>query len=287
MNGHSHGASASPDRVERQTDVVNRSGVRPSPVFLIIVAVAVAGGLVLTFVHSELGVDGGSLLLILGGWGVSLCLHEFGHALVAFRGGDYSIRDKGYLNLDIRRYTDPVFSIVMPLLLLAFGGIPLPGGAVWVNRHALRSKRVEAFVSAAGPLSNLVFGIILALVIMEIPVTNGDLLSLFDSAPTGKGALLAALSYLALLQIFAFIINILPIPGLDGWGILEPWMSPDAKRFGAMVRPWAPFVLFILLIGVPSVSQTVFDAVDHVFSWVGGSTLLAEIGERNFLFWRQ
>lgn len=265
---------------------MNRSGIRPSPIFLIIVAVAVAGGLLLTLVHSTLGLQGGTLLLVLGGWGVSLCVHEFGHAIVAYRGGDYSVRDKGYLTLDIRRYTDPVFSIVMPLLLLAFGGIPLPGGAVWVNHHALRNRRVEAAVSLAGPLSNLLFGVVLALVIQAIPITEGDLFSLDDPVPSGTAALVVGLSYLALLQVFAFIINILPIPGLDGWGALEPWMSPEAKRFGSMVRPWAPFVLFILLIGVPSVDNAVFSLVDHVFGWVGGNATLAQIGEYNFLFWR-
>lgn len=250
---------------------MNRSGIRPSPAFLIVVAVAVAGGLLLAFSNnSQVAVDGGALLLVLGGWGTSLCLHEFGHAYVAYRGGDYSVRGKGYLTLDIRRYTDPVFSIVMPLLFLAFGGIPLPGGAVWVNHHALRSKRIECFVSLAGPFTNLVLGILLTQVIR----------------PLQPSFLTAVLSYLALLQILAFVLNILPIPGLDGWGAIEPWLSPEARRFGATVRPWAPFVLFILLIGVQSVNSAFFSLTDHVFSAVGGNPLLAEIGQGAFLFWR-
>ena len=61
---------------------------------------------------------------------MSLCLHEFGHALVAYRGGDRSVRGKGYLTLDIRRYTDVGLSFVLPVLFLLLGGIPLPGGAV-------------------------------------------------------------------------------------------------------------------------------------------------------------
>jgi Zn-dependent protease len=63
------------------------------------------------------------VLLVLGGSAASLCLHEFGHALLAYRGGDRSVRAKGYLTLDIRRYTDPVFSLLLPLLLLAAGGV--------------------------------------------------------------------------------------------------------------------------------------------------------------------
>jgi Zn-dependent protease len=259
---------------------VNRSGIRPSPIFIGIVAVAVVGG-VLTTLSSRAAVEGGTLLLVLGGWGTSLCLHEFGHAMVAYKGGDLSVRDKGYLTLDIRRYTDPVFSIVLPLLLLAFGGIPLPGGAVWVNHYALRSRRVDSMVSLAGPLSNLALGIVLTQIIRVIPTSLNGLLT-----GTGSIALAAGLSYLALLQILAFILNILPIPGMDGWGAIEPWLSQEAKRFGAMVRPWAPLVLFVLLIGVQSVNSAFFGLTDHIFDGVGGSTLLADFGQNNFLFWR-
>jgi Zn-dependent protease len=58
--------------------------------------------------------------------------------------------------------------------------------------------------------------------------------------------LLAGLSYLASLQILAFVINILPVPGLDGFGAIEPYLSPKAREFGAKARPWAPLVLFAL-----------------------------------------
>jgi Zn-dependent protease len=250
---------------------VNRTGIRPSPIFLVILAVAVVGG-VLTTLDSQTALDAGTLLLILGGWGASLTLHEFSHAIVAYRGGDYAVRNKGYLTLDIRRYTDPVFSIVLPLLLLAFGGIPLPGGAVWINHHALRSKRVESAVSLAGPLSNLVIGLLITLAV-RFTVTSFTLA--------------AGLSYLALLQILAFLLNILPIPGLDGWGAIEPWLSQEARRFGAMVRPWAPLVLFVLLIGVSSINALFFGITDHIFTFFGGDDLLADLGEGNFLFWKQ
>jgi Zn-dependent protease len=259
---------------------VNRTGVRPSPIFLIFVAAAVIGG-VLTTLDSQAAVNGGTLLLVLAGWGVSLCLHEFGHAIVAYRGGDYSVRAKGYLTLDIRRYTDPVLSIVLPLVWLVIGGIPLPGGAVWINHHALRSRKVDTMVSLAGPLFNLVVGIVLTQLVRLIPVSLNDVFS-------NRGAiiLVEGLSFLALLQILAFILNILPIPGLDGWGAIEPYLSAEAKRFGNMVRPWGMWVLFLLLFLVPSVNHLFFDITDHVFQWVGGQPLLAQFGNDNFLFWR-
>jgi len=248
-------------------------------VFLAILAVAVAGGLLVAFGQPEGYFPGdpgwtvqiGTFLLVLAGWGVSLCLHEFGHAIVAYRGGDREVYFKGYLTLDPRRYTDPLFSLVLPLLLLAIGGIPLPGGAVWINHHALRNKRVDSMVSLAGPLSNLAIGVLLILVI-----------EVFEPSM----ALGGALSFLALLQVFAFVLNILPIPGLDGWGALEPHLSYEAQRFGAKARPWAPLILFAVLIGIPAVGQAFFEVADAVFGLFGGDTYLSAVGDFAFFFWR-
>src|SRR5262249_37486945 len=75
---------------------------------------------------------------VLVGWLISLCLHEFGHAVVAYVSGDPGVRSKGYLTLDPLRYVNLQFSIVWPLVLLAIGGIGLPGGAVYLNLWALR-----------------------------------------------------------------------------------------------------------------------------------------------------
>ncbi|MEU7478938.1 site-2 protease family protein [Lentzea sp. NPDC042327] len=244
--------------------------MRPSPLFLGLLA-ATAAGAVLTLFEGDVAVIAGTVLFVLAGWAVTLCLHEFGHAAVAYRGGDFSVRDKGYLTLDIRRYTDPVLSIVLPLVLLALGGIPLPGGAVWINHHALRSKKVESMVSLAGPATNLAVGALLVAVV-----------ALFDP----PGALTAAISYLALLQVLAFVLNILPIPGLDGWGVWEPFMSYEAQRFGAKVRPWAPLVLFAVLFTFSEVSRLLFQVSTWVFELIGGNSVGAFYGYANFMFWR-
>ena len=211
----------------------------------------------------------GTVLLVIGGWAVSLCLHEFGHAVFAYRGGDREVYFKGYLTLDPRRYTDPVLSIVLPLLFLLIGAIPLPGGAVWINHHVLRNKRVESLVSLAGPASNLLIGVLIAIVVSAVPMPIG---------------LAAALSLLALFQVLAFVLNILPIPGLDGWGVIEPWLPYEARQLGAKVRPWAPLVLFALIIGVPGVSNTIFGWSYDLYTALGGSPLAA-VGYDTFKFW--
>ncbi|MER7116474.1 site-2 protease family protein [Saccharomonospora azurea] len=256
---------------------MQRSVVRPSLLFYVILAVTVAGGALTTTLTFDEILERpvlptlGMFLLIIGGWALSLTLHEFGHAFVAYKGGDREVAAKGYLSMDIRRYTDPVMSLVLPLIILAIGGIPLPGGAVWINRWALRSRSVSSWVSLAGPLSNLALGVVLTAVVATVTMPPG---------------LLAGLSYLASLQILAFVINILPVPGLDGFGAIEPYLSPKAREFGAKARPWAPLVLFALVIGVPGVGQALWSVTDTVFAAVGGDAFAAAVGQYLFMFWR-
>ncbi len=245
---------------------------RISPWFLVLLAVTIGGGVLAALAVGEGALlTTGVVLLVLGGWAVSLCLHEFGHAWVAYRGGDRSVRDKGYLTLDIRRYTDPGLSLVLPLLILLIGGIPLPGGAVWINHGAIRSRGTRSLVSLAGPGTNLVIGAVATIAVAAVPMPVG---------------LAVGLSALALIQIFAFVLNILPVPGLDGYGMLEPFLPPSARRLGARVRPWAPLVLFVLIIAVPGVSQAFLDLAFGVFGAVGGDTDYAKFGYTELFFWR-
>src|SRR6478752_1207614 len=114
-----------------------------SPFFLALVLVTVAGG-ALAAVGTGAVLVAGIVLVVLGGWAVSLCLHEFAHALVAHRSGDLSVRARGYLTLDIRRYTNVALTLVLPVLFLLLGGIPLPGGAVLINPGAIRSRAARS-----------------------------------------------------------------------------------------------------------------------------------------------
>ncbi|HYH30244.1 MAG TPA: site-2 protease family protein [Pseudonocardia sp.] len=251
---------------------------RVSPWFLLLLAVAVAGA-VLTVAGTPAAVASGSsvlltagvVLLVLGGWAVSLCLHEFGHADVAYRGGDRSVRAKGYLTLDIRRYTDVGLSFVLPIVILLVGGIPLPGGAVWINHAAVRSRGTLSLVSLAGPATNFLLGALLTAAVALVPMPIG---------------LAIGLSCLAFIQVIAFVLNILPIPGLDGFGVLEPFLSLPARRLAAQVRPWAPLVLFLLIIGVPGVASAFFQVGFAVFEGVGGDSSYASHGYAELLFWR-
>ena len=87
-------------------------------------------------------------------------------------------------------------------------------------------------------------------VVLMLPFTVG-------AAGLGTGpAFLAALAFLALLQVTAALLNLLPVPGLDGYGIIEPWLSYGIRR---QVEPFAPFGLMAVfaLLWIPSINDHV------------------------------
>jgi Zn-dependent protease len=245
---------------------------RVSPWFLALVAVTLVGGFLAASATSGPLRTTGIVLLVLAGWAVSLCLHEFGHAYTAYKGGDRSVRAKGYLTLDIRRYADLGLSLVLPVFFLLLGGIPLPGGAVWIDHGALRSRAVRSLVSLAGPAANLVIGVLLTTAVAVVPMPDG---------------LQYGLSALALIQVLAFVLNILPVPGLDGFGVIEPFLPNSARRVAARVRPWAPIALFVLVLGVPGVASALLGLGALLFSGIGGDADLAFTGYSELFFWRR
>jgi len=65
-----------------------------------------------------------ALWAVVIGWVMSVTLHEFAHGVVAYWGGDYTIRSRGGLTLNPLQYVDPVMSILLPLVFLLMGACP-------------------------------------------------------------------------------------------------------------------------------------------------------------------
>ncbi|WP_327269734.1 site-2 protease family protein [Streptomyces sp. NBC_01218] len=254
------------------TTAISRHDRRISPIFLGIVAVtAVAGWAVWTGFadRAEFAV----FLFVTGAWVVSLCLHEYAHARTALHSGDISIGAKGYLTLNPLKYTHALLSIVLPVIFVIMGGIGLPGGAVYIERGRVRGRWKHSLISAAGPLTNVLFA-----VVCTAPFWLGAL----DGVPW---VFRYALAFLAMLQVTAAILNFVPVPGLDGYGVIEPWLSYDVRR---QVEPFAPFGLIAVfgLLWVPGVNAAFFDAVDALLRGLGVSEFETYCGQDAYRFWR-
>ncbi len=182
-----------------------------------------------------------TFLVVIIGWVFSLCLHEFSHALVAYYGGDTTVKDKGYLTFNPLKYTHPVFSLLLPMLFLMMGGIGLPGGAVYIEKWRLRSREWETAVSLAGPFANAILAFVLGLLLQLTPI---------GASSVGTG-----IAFLAFLQISAVVLNLIPLPPFDGFGALEPYLPMDIRMKLAQTQGMLSWVVLILLWQVPFIGS--------------------------------
>ncbi len=219
-------------------------------------------------------------LFIVSAWVVSLALHEFGHALLAYIGGDDSVVDQGYLTLNPLKYTHPLLSIVMPLAILLIGGIGLPGGAVYINRAAIRSRLMNVAVSAAGPIANLLFAVLLTIPFFVLKPE----FALFDFA--GGPFFWVALATQVLLQLSAIFINLLPIPGLDGYGILEPLLPDNIVMALWPIRRFGIMILIALFWYVEPFQEWFWTSIFDVLTFLGIDPGLAGAGLELLQFWK-
>ena len=210
--------------------------------------------------------------VVLIGWVFSLCLHEFSHALVAYFGGDTTVKDKGYLTFNPLKYTHPVYSLLLPLLFLVLGGIGLPGGAVYIETWRLRSRGWRSAVSLAGPTSNLILAFVLAIILRFAPSTNHGVWP--------------GLAFLAFLQISAVILNLIPLPPFDGYGVIEPFLDSDLQMRMAETRGMLVWIVFLLLWYVPVIGNSFWNFISLVAESIGIPLDLASIGFTLFQFWR-
>ena len=212
-----------------------------------------------------------TFLVVIVGWIFSLCLHEFSHALVAYYGGDTSVRDKGYLTFNPLKYTHPVYSILLPMIFLLLGGIGLPGGAGYIETWRLRSKRWESAVSLAGPAANLVLAVVLSIVL--------------HFAPVSAGGIWPGLGFLALLQVTAAVLNLIPLPPFDGYRVVAPYLEHDLRLRIDQASNIIMLAVFFLLWYVPFVNGLFWQAVGWIALRMQIPLALAVQGLNQFQFW--
>lgn len=211
---------------------------------------------------------------VLLGWILSVMAHEFSHAAVAWLGGDHTVAEKGYLSFDPRRYGDVGTSVVLPVLALVLGGVALPGGAVYLRTDLMRGPFWRAAAAIAGPAATGAILLALAAVLRAW-------------AASGAGnALYPALTVLAFLQAMALILNLLPIPGLDGFNAIRPFLPASLGPHLRKAEGLAIGLLFLAVFLVPGVGAALFHAAAALSVALGlDPDALAE-GWRAFHFWR-
>jgi Zn-dependent protease len=177
---------------------------------------------------------------------LSICVHEFGHALVADKLGDRLPRSQGRVTLNPLAHADPIGTFVFPLIGLiythgmstGFGwGRPVQvNPPAFTRKYSMRTGHM--FVAFAGPAMNVLFGTFVAIVHVA--------LLKFDVIAPGH-EVNRALGYAVGLNFILFFFNLVPALPLDGGAVLEGLlptrMLPGYRKFSV----YGPFVLMAII----------------------------------------
>ena len=174
----------------------------------------------------------------------SLCVHEAAHAAMADRCGDPTGRLLGRISLNPVRHADPIGTVVLPLLAMATGFRFFFGWAkpVPFNPRNLRNRRRDpVLIALAGPGSNLMVALGAGVVLRVIAHLAG---SMADSPVLPL--LLWIFITLVGVNVMLMVFNILPIPPLDGYHLLDYFLPPSARETVERFGPYS--MLFLMLI---------------------------------------
>ena len=201
---------------------------------------------------------------------IGITVHEFAHAAAATMRGDTTAQRQGRLTLNPKAHLSPAGSIM--ILLVGFGwGRPVP-----VNIFDLRGgRRALAFVSAAGPVSNVVLALAFAL-LFQVGLLSVDEISRASLESLSPRAWASVSAHYAIqMNLLLAVFNLLPISPLDGGGILAGLAPRSALPVVRQFQKIGPVVLIVILLSsyVPNLNilGTIFAPVmDLAGILVGG-----------------
>jgi Zn-dependent protease len=169
----------------------------------------------------------------------AITVHEAAHGYVARYFGDMTAHQEGRITLNPLKHIDPFGTIILPALTIMLGGI-LFGWAkpVPVNFSRLRNPKKDIlWVAAAGPASNLIMAIIWAFV-MKFSVSAPEAIAI---------PLLLMAKAGVMINIVLMVLNLLPLPPLDGGRIAVSLLPNNLARSFAQLERYGFVILIVLL----------------------------------------
>lgn len=191
---------------------------------------------------------------------IAFTVHEFAHAFFAWKFGDPTAKMLGRVTLNPAKHLD-VFGMLL-FVIAGFGWAkPVP-----VNRANFTNQRMMSIVvSAAGPLSNLVLAFIGTL-LMRLSI-NMEWISFVDPS-RAQDALYIFLYYFIVYNIVLFLFNLIPLPPLDGYRIIEDLAPRRVQAKLQQFEQWSIFI-FLLIVFIPQLRaytiEPLFSLIDPIY----------------------
>lgn len=172
---------------------------------------------------------------------ITLTLHEVSHGYVAYLLGDDTAKRAGRLTLNPIPHIDP-FGLLMLFIVHIGWAKPVPVNPYNFNNQ----KRDMAITAAAGPVSNFIMAILLAIVFNLLKATSPNLLY---SSSVFMQFFTSMLVYAILINLALGIFNLIPVPPMDGSKILGGFLSDEAYyRYTAQERRGAQILMIIFAV---------------------------------------
>ncbi len=166
-----------------------------------------------------------ALLASIPGVLVAITFHEFAHGYAAYKLGDNTAKNEGRLSLNPLDHLDPVGTLM--LLFAGFGwGKPVHVNPIQYTRK-ISMEKGEAIVSVAGPLTNMILALVLALIYGALVKFASIEFLLSNVGNIIKVILASAIS----INIGLGVFNLIPLPPLDGSKIIMPFLPYNAKQW--------------------------------------------------------
>lgn len=259
------------------TSTARRGSLAPSPLIVLILGLAGLGGWM-----AWTRVEFGPFLLVVCAWMFSVALHEWAHTFLAHRFGARGLRGSGLITLNPLRYQDAFARFVLPVAALLLSNVGITGMAPRAGMETSEplTRLRRSLVAAAGPVVNLVLAVGL------IAAVRGFL----GEAPTDSW-FWSSLVFLAVVQFTAAVIALLPIPGLDGFAILAPWLPQRIQQRCGPGSANAANIGVFSVVGVfavvwfPPVHTALLDGLFRLLEVVGINPLLLGLGQAAVTFW--
>ncbi len=179
----------------------------------------------------------------------AITIHEASHGWAAYKMGDPTAYAMGRVTLNPIAHIDPVGTILLPLILVVMGAPPFGWAKpVPVNPMNLRNpRRDNLIISAAGPLSNFSVAFIAFLGIKLFKIINPTLFYTYRGFSGPAEGLFMILYLTIVINVILAVFNLIPIPPLDGSGVLMGLISDEAAKKYEQIRPYGFFILLVLI----------------------------------------